>query len=168
MASMTDLPLDRARRILRLRAGFATGLVVLATEAVFRLAGCGFWIAAIAATVLGGAAAAALASGAEVRVSGAPAPGMPASRGPVAAPGAAPMPAGSDDARWRSLRHDLRGILSPAMLIADRLLLSTEDALAKKSAEAMIDAIERAARRLDADRETRAATGHPASGAPGA
>ena len=41
------------------------------------------------------------------------------------------------------LRHDLRGILSPALLLADRLSMS-DDPMAKRTAEAMISTIERA------------------------
>ena len=41
------------------------------------------------------------------------------------------------------LRHDLRGILSPALLLADRLSTS-DDPLARRTAEAMIVTIERA------------------------
>ena len=41
------------------------------------------------------------------------------------------------------LRHDLRGILSPALLLADRLSAS-QDPMAKRTAEAMISTIERA------------------------
>jgi hypothetical protein len=45
------------------------------------------------------------------------------------------------------LRHDLRGILSPALLLADRLSMS-EDPLAKRTAEAMIRTVERAEKAL--------------------
>ena len=45
------------------------------------------------------------------------------------------------------LRHDLRGILSPALLLADRLLTS-QDPLAKRVAETMIITIERAEKAL--------------------
>lgn len=45
------------------------------------------------------------------------------------------------------LRHDLRGILSPALLLADRLSMS-EDPLARRTAEAMILTVERAAHAL--------------------
>ncbi len=41
------------------------------------------------------------------------------------------------------LRHDLRGILSPALLLADRLSMS-EDPVASRTAEAIIQTIERA------------------------
>jgi len=45
------------------------------------------------------------------------------------------------------MRHDLRGILSPAMLTADRLA-SSQDPIARRSGEAMISTIERADERL--------------------
>ncbi len=45
------------------------------------------------------------------------------------------------------LRHDLRGILSPALLLADRLLMS-QDPLSKRTAETMILTIERAEKAL--------------------
>ena len=70
---------------------------------------------------------------------------------PAAVPPAEAVPVATgveDDAERRSLRHDLRGILSPAMLMADRLLMVTEDPLAQRAAGAMIDAIERAEKRL--------------------
>ena len=45
------------------------------------------------------------------------------------------------------LRHDLRGILSPALLLADRLSTS-EEPMAKRTAEAMIRTVERAEQAL--------------------
>ena len=45
------------------------------------------------------------------------------------------------------LRHDLRGILSPALLLADRLSTS-DDPLARRTAEAMIATVERAEQAL--------------------
>ncbi|WP_419729393.1 hypothetical protein [Lichenicola sp.] len=45
------------------------------------------------------------------------------------------------------LRHDLRGILSPAMLMADRLAMS-EDPISRRAGESMIATIERADARL--------------------
>lgn len=56
------------------------------------------------------------------------------------------------EANTSSLRHDLRGILSPALLTADRLL-SSEDRIVKRAGEMMVRAVERAEERL---RETRA------------
>ncbi len=48
----------------------------------------------------------------------------------------------------RRLRHDLRGILSPALMTADRLLMTTQDPVAKRAAETMVETIERAEKRL--------------------
>ena len=45
------------------------------------------------------------------------------------------------------MRHDLRGILSPAMLTADRLTMS-QDPVARRAGEAMIATVERAEERL--------------------
>jgi hypothetical protein len=45
------------------------------------------------------------------------------------------------------LRHDLRGILSPALLTADRLS-NSQDPIARRAAEAMISTVERAEQRL--------------------
>lgn len=66
---------------------------------------------------------------------------------------ATPVPVAAADATieaetLRRLRHDLRGILSPALMTADRLLMSTEDPLAKRAAETMVETIERAEKRL--------------------
>jgi hypothetical protein len=46
-----------------------------------------------------------------------------------------------------SLRHDLRGILSPSMLIADRLT-GHEDAAVRRAGEVIVRSVERAAARL--------------------
>ena len=46
-----------------------------------------------------------------------------------------------------TLRHDLRGILSPALLTADRLAMS-QDPVARRAGEAMISTVERAEARL--------------------
>ncbi len=51
------------------------------------------------------------------------------------------------EATTSSLRHDLRGILSPALMTADRLLGST-DPIAHRAAEAMVRAVERCSVRL--------------------
>nr|WP_321985409.1 hypothetical protein [uncultured Lichenicoccus sp.] len=57
------------------------------------------------------------------------------------------------DATMSKLRHDLRGILSPAMLMADRLATS-EDPFARRTAETLIKTIERADAALKATRHT--------------
>lgn len=50
-------------------------------------------------------------------------------------------------AQVSSLRHDLRGILSPALLTADRLV-NSEDPAIRKAGEVVIRTVERAAARL--------------------
>ncbi|TLU73852.1 ATP-binding protein [Lichenicoccus roseus] len=57
------------------------------------------------------------------------------------------------DATMSKLRHDLRGILSPAMLMADRLSGSV-DPIARRTAETLIKTIERADAALKATRQT--------------
>lgn len=51
------------------------------------------------------------------------------------------------DAQLSRLRHDIRGILSPALLMADKLAFH-EDESVKKAAQIITDAIELAAQRL--------------------
>ena len=46
-----------------------------------------------------------------------------------------------------TLRHDLRGILSPALLVSDRLL-GNEDAAVRRAGEVMIRTVERVTERL--------------------
>ena len=45
------------------------------------------------------------------------------------------------------LRHDLRGILSPALLVADRLV-SHDEAAVRRAGEVMVRTVDRAAARL--------------------
>ncbi len=52
------------------------------------------------------------------------------------------------EARTSSLRHDLRGIFSPAYLMAERLLNHADPAVSK-AGEAMIKTVERASARLN-------------------
>ena len=68
----------------------------------------------------------------------------------------APPPPVEDDAAARlrileaktsSLRHDLRGILSPALLTAERLL-GYEDPIIRRAGEIMVKTVERASSRL--------------------
>jgi hypothetical protein len=68
--------------------------------------------------------------------------------------GAAPSAAGGDDAESAmlrreisTLRHDLRGILSPPLLLADRIC-DHADPTVRRAAEAMINAVEKAEQRL--------------------
>ncbi len=51
------------------------------------------------------------------------------------------------EAKTSSLRHDLRGILSPALLTAERLL-GHEDPVIKRAGEMMVKTVERASERL--------------------
>ena len=46
-----------------------------------------------------------------------------------------------------TLRHDLRGMLSPALLVSDRLLAS-EDAAVRRAGEVMIRTVDRVTERL--------------------
>ena len=71
-------------------------------------------------------------------------------------PGAAAMPEAESqavarlhtlEARTSSLRHDLRGILSPAYLTAERLL-NHADPVARRAGEMMMQTVERASERL--------------------
>ena len=52
------------------------------------------------------------------------------------------------EASITELRHDLRGILSPAMLVADRLLMNADPSV-KRAGEVMVRCVEQAAKRLD-------------------
>lgn len=63
-----------------------------------------------------------------------------------------------------SLRHDLRGALSPALIVSDRLAVSADPSV-RKAGEAVIRSIERASALLAASRAEDnpiAAPGHPA------
>lgn len=62
-----------------------------------------------------------------------------------AAPGQAAAQARADEieARASGLRHDLRGALSPALILSDRLLASTDPAI-RKAGEAVVRSIEQA------------------------
>ncbi len=60
---------------------------------------------------------------------------------------------GRHEASSSALRHDLRGILSPALLTADRLL-GSEDKATRRAAEIMVQTVERAELRLRQARET--------------
>jgi hypothetical protein len=61
------------------------------------------------------------------------------------APGYAALQARIDaiEARASSLRHDLRGALSPALILSDRLVTSTDPAI-RKAGEAVVRSIEQA------------------------
>ena len=115
--------------------GVGIAAVVLVVWGVLRMSGAGEWLGVLLAALLSGVAAA-LASEPVERTAALPPP-LPAAVEP------APV-----DETVRRLRHDLRGILSPALMTADRLLMTTEDPIAKRAAEAMIETVEAAERRL--------------------
>lgn len=56
------------------------------------------------------------------------------------------------EAATSRLRHDLRGALSPAMLTADRLLMSAEPSV-RRAGELIMRSLQRATDLLDASRE---------------
>jgi len=55
------------------------------------------------------------------------------------------------EAQTASLRHDLRGVLSPALIVSDRLAVSADPAV-RKAGEAVIRSIERASALIAASR----------------
>ncbi len=110
--------------------GLGVAVVAILVWSITSLSGVQGTVAALLAACLSGLTAA-LASQ----------PTTPATAHPVAE---AALP----EETLRHLRHDLRGILSPALMTADRLLMTTEDPVAKRAAETMVDTIERAEKRL--------------------
>ncbi|GAA3667997.1 MULTISPECIES: hypothetical protein [Acetobacter] len=74
-----------------------------------------------------------------------------ATRQPAPAPArqedASPSPAATLGENDPKLRHDIRGIISPVMLVADQLALSTDPAT-KKAAETINDSLDRLTARL--------------------
>jgi signal transduction histidine kinase len=56
------------------------------------------------------------------------------------------------EAQMATLRHDLRGILSPALLTADRLL-DSRDPVARRAGEVMVRTVERTTARLAETKE---------------
>ncbi|WP_338331779.1 hypothetical protein [Acetobacter sp. LMG 32666] len=68
---------------------------------------------------------------------------MPATPQPTTTPTPAP-PVGNEDPK---LRHDIRGIISPAMLVAEQLLLS-QDPATHKAATTINDSLDRLTARL--------------------
>ena len=118
----------------RLRVGAAAAAGVIAAGIVGQVTGLApGWVTVLAIVLAASGAVAALPRATPVPVTAWPPP---------------PPVISDEDVRWRSLRHDLRGILSPALLMSDRLLMATQDPLAKRTAETMIEAIERAEKRL--------------------
>ena len=129
------------RRQLALGAGVATVSVLV--WSALTISGMGATSAMIGAAVLSGLAAALAAR----PVTPAPAALPPAHAGRTPAD-LAPADLAIGAETLRQLRHDLRGILSPALMTADRLLMSTEDPVARRAAETMVETIERAEKRL--------------------
>ena len=67
--------------------------------------------------------------------------------------------------RAAALRHDLRGVLSPALMMADRLL-KNEDPAVRRAGEAVVRSVDRATALLaDSKREDEAAAPDEAAGA---
>ena len=130
MTQATSVPARAVGWRRRAALGLGVAVVALLVWAMLRLAGASDGAAMFVAAVLSGATAS-LASQ------------------PVT-PAAAPLPVEPDlpAETLKRLRHDLRGILSPALMTADRLLMTTGDPLAKRAAETMVDTIERAEKRL--------------------
>ena len=81
-------------------------------------------------------------------------------RAQLAEAGAAQVRLAEVQAQLAKLRHDVRGILSPAMLVSDRLL-THEEAQVRRAGEVVVHAVERASARLA---ETRLDQEAPASG----
>ncbi len=112
--------------------------VACVTALVFGIvfaAGLGIGASLAVAAVVGGVTAAIAAQ-----------PSTPASAPSAALPQPAPGPIDAD--KLSRLRHDLRGVLSPALLTADRLLASSDDPAVRRAAETMIETIDRATRIL--------------------
>ena len=108
------------------------------------------WRGTILAGVVAGSAAAvlvrlALARPAHGNRTGLP-PGLPAQDQPALPPGRLERLA-ELEAQTASLRHDLRGILAPAMLVGDRLTENPDPKVAK-AGETVVRAVNRASDRL--------------------
>ena len=70
------------------------------------------------------------------------------------------------EARAATLRHDLRGVLSPALMVTDRLL-SHEDPGVQRAGQAVVRSVQRATDLIQASKSG-AATGPDAPAGPGA
>jgi hypothetical protein len=66
----------------------------------------------------------------------------------------AQVAASPDAARAAELRHDLRGLLSPAMMVADRLI-EHEDPAVRRAGEVVLRTVERITERLERERDRR-------------
>jgi ABC-type branched-subunit amino acid transport system permease subunit len=135
--------------------GLGVAATTMVVFAILDAAGLATWTALLVAAVVSGLAAA-LAARPIARTKAtagdrAAIPSLSAASSAPTSPSNTPAVAGGLDAVELSrLRHDLRGILSPALLTADRLLASTEDPTARRSAELVIATVERANARLSA------------------
>ena len=135
--SSTGQEATPARSVWRRQVGLGLGVaaVTVLVWAILVVAGLDPWSCMLCGASMGGVTAALAA--------------RPVTPHPVAT---VVLPAGADqtigEETLRRLRHDLRGILSPALMTADRLLMSTEDPVAKRAAETMVETIERAEKRL--------------------
>ena len=121
------------RRQVALGAGVA--VVTLLVWAILLVAGLDPWPCMLVAALTGGLTAALAAR-----------PLTPQPVATVVLPPAADQRLETET--LRRLRHDLRGILSPALMTADRLLMSPQDPMAKRAAETLVETIERAETRL--------------------
>ncbi|MCQ8240281.1 hypothetical protein [Rhizosaccharibacter radicis] len=118
-------------------AALVVGLVLLAASVSPALMLAGTVLAALLVGMLSWRTLARLVGGAAVP--------------PPAAPGTASAAVAEESGilarEMSSLRHDLRGILSPPLLLADRIS-GHEDQTVRRAAESMIAAIEKAEQRL--------------------
>ncbi len=122
----------------RLLLGAGVAAVILVVFSIIWAAGLGVLPALLSTAIVSGLVAS-LAS-------------RPVEGGAVAAAIVEPTPSRLTDEEFSRLRHDLRGILSPALMTADRVLMSSQDPLARRAAETMIATVERAEKRLSAPR----------------
>ncbi len=128
------------RRKRAVALGLATGVLLVAAWLADAPAGP---VVALAGVAMGWLIASAMAPAAVVNSVAQAAPAAPAA---LEKPAPEPDPA-SEGAAITALRHDLRGILSPAMLIADRLV-SHDDPSVQRAGDLINRTVERAAARL--------------------
>ena len=129
MSQAMSVPASPAGWRRRALLGLGVAVVTILVWSVLRLSGAPASVAILMAAVMSGVAAS-LAS-------------QPVTPDPKAAADEALAPE-----TLRRLRHDLRGILSPALMTADRLLMTTTDPGIKRAAEMMVETVERAEKRL--------------------
>jgi hypothetical protein len=150
------------------------GLAVLAAAGAFGAVGLTLALVGIGVPYLGATAAVALLAGAAAFAVLHALIALPLATLSTEAPGALRQAVAQQRARLAalegttaSLRHDLRGMLSPAMLVADRLLAHSDPKVVR-AGETIVRSIERATDRLAATRapspEAPASTQEPKSG----